>query len=303
MISRIFRPIKEGFLGVFRHGDTAISTMTTVTLTLSIIALFMIFTMNVRQFTQKLEEGVLKIAVTVNYDYEAAEQEDRIALEIQNIEGVQKVNFSSKEEEFQYYIDQFESEKAKEAFEPFRGDRNPMHDAFYVDVESGVDIEKIASTIETIEGVEDVQFGGSSAVKLIEGMASIRNIGGGIAILLSLLSIFLIQDMIKVTIQARAQEIQIMRNVGAKNGFIRAPFLIEGLLIGAFGAIIPIVLVYFGYRRLYESTGGTLIADMLQLIPPEPFVYQMALGLLLIGMLVGLIGSYFSVTRYLRWKR
>ena len=302
MINRFWRPIKEGFFGVLRHGAMSISAAIAVTLTLIIISLFLIFTLNVNQFTQGIEQSV-QISATVEYGRESAEEEDRISLAIQNIDGVESVKYSSKEEEFQYYLDSFSDEKTREAFRPFEGENNPMHDAFYVTVKDGSALEAVASQIEQIDGVDSVNFGGSSAVTLVKMLKSIRYGGGILALALSLLAIFLIQNTIKLTIMARADEIAIMRNVGARNGFIRSPFLVEGMIIGALGAIIPIILTNYGYRYVYNLTGGYMISAMFKLIPPDPFVGQLSLILLAIGVIVGLIGSFFSVTRYLRWKR
>ncbi len=301
MINRIFRPIREGFKGVGRHGGMSFQSASAVTLALIIISLFLIFSMTVQNFTKGIEESV-SISVMIDYNSESAESEDAISLAIKNIEGVSTVTYSSKDEEFQYYLDSFDDEKTRKAFEPFK-DSNPMHDAFYVETTSGSDIEAIANEISTIDGVYKVNYGGDSAVSLIAALRTIRNGGWVIALALSLLAIFQIQNTIKLTIMARADEIAIMRNVGAKNGFIRSPFLVEGLIIGALGAIIPIAITYFGYTKIYELTGGHLISNMFSLIAPVPFIYRICGLLLLIGMIVGLMGSFLSVTKYLRWKR
>ena len=301
VINRIWRPIKDGFLGVFRHGGMSFSSASAVTIALIIVSLFTIVTVNMRRFTQGLEQSV-QIAVLVDYDHESAEEEDRISLAIQNIPGVASVTFSDKENEFQYYMDSFDDPKTREAFEPFRS-KNPMHDAFYVEVQDGTELETIANQIQEIEGVSSVNFGGTSATKLIEFLGNARFLGVLIAVALSLLAVLLIYNPIKLTIQARADEIQIMRNVGARNGFIRSPFVVEGIIIGTLGAIIPILLTYYGYRYVYNTSGGYLVSNMFSLYPPHPFIGYVCLGLLLVGILVGLIGSFFSVTRYLRWKR
>ena len=292
MINRIWRPIKEGFLGVFRHGAMSVSAAVAVTLTLIIISLFMMFTMNVSQFTQGIEQSV-QISAIVGYDHESAEEEDRISLAIQGIEGVDTVTYSSKADEFQYYLNSFSDEKTREAFKPFEGDNNPMHDAFYVTVKDGTALENVANQISAIDGIDTVNFGGSSAITLISMLRSIR----------SLLAIFLIQNTIKLTIMARADEIAIMRNVGARNGFIRAPFLVEGIIIGALGAVIPIILTWYGYTSAYNLTGGYLVSQMFKLIPPAQFLKSACWTILLIGVVVGLIGSFLSVTKYLWWKR
>ncbi|MBP3867801.1 MAG: permease-like cell division protein FtsX, partial [Solobacterium sp.] len=295
----MWRPIKEGFLGVFRHGAMSVSAAVAVTLTLIIISLFMMFTMNVGQLTQGIEQSV-QISATVEYGKESAENEDRISLAIQEIPGVDTVTYSSKADEFQYYLNSFSDEKTREAFKPFEGENNPMHDAFYVTVKDGTTLESVANQISQIDGIEAVNFGGSSAITLISMLRTIRYGGGLLALALSLLAIFLIQNTIKLTIMARADEIAIMRNVGARNGFIRAPFLVEGIIIGALGAIIPIILTWYGYTWAYNLSGGYLISQMFKLIPPSQFVGKASLTLLLIGVLVGLIGSFLSVTKYLR---
>lgn len=301
MINRLWRPIKEGFYGVGRHGAMSFSSASAVTITLIIISLFMIFTANVSRFTRGIEQSV-QISVLVDYDHEASDEEDQLSLDIQNIPGVKSVTYSSKDQEFQYYIDSFSDEKEKAVFEPFKDD-NPMHDAFYVEVSDGTQLQNIADQIQQMTGVYKVNFGGQSATKLISALDTIRNGGGILVAALSLLAIFLIQNTIKLTIMARADEIAIMRNVGARNGFIRAPFVVEGIIIGALGSIVPILLTVYGYIYLYKYTGGVVISNMFTLIPPHPFVLKLSLILLGIGMVVGLIGSFFSVTRYLRWKR
>ena len=301
MISRIFRPIRDGFKGVGRHASMSIQSASAVTLALIIISLFLMFSMTVQNFTKGIEESV-SISVLVDYSKESAEDEDAISLAIKNISGVSTVTYSSKDEEFQYYLESFDDEKTRKAFEPFK-DINPMHDAFYVETTSGSNIEAIAEEISNIEGVYKVNYGGDSAVSLISALRTIRNGGWIIALALSLLAIFQIQNTIKLTIMARADEIAIMRNVGAKNSFVRSPFMVEGLIIGALGSIIPIAITYFGYIKLYEMTGGHLISNMFSLIAPVPFIYRICGALLIIGMLVGLLGSFLSVTKYLRWKR
>lgn len=301
MISRIFRPIRDGFKGVGRHASMSIQSASAVTLALIIISLFLMFSMTVQNFTKGIEESV-SISVLVDYSKESAEDEDAISLAIKNISGVSTVTYSSKDEEFQYYLESFDDEKTRKAFEPFK-DSNPMHDAFYVETTSGSNIEAIAEEISNIEGVYKVNYGGDSAVSLIAALRTIRNGGWIIALALSLLAIFQIQNTIKLTIMARADEIAIMRNVGAKNSFVRSPFMVEGLIIGALGSIIPIAITYFGYNKLYEMTGGHLISNMFSLIVPDPFIYQICGALLIIGMIVGLLGSFLSVTKYLRWKR
>lgn len=303
MFSRLIRHIKEGFFGVGRHAAMSISSASAVTITLIIISIFAIFTMNLASMTNKIE-GEVQISVMIDYNYEAQEHIDRIGLAIQGIAGVDAtgVQFSNKDDELTYYIESFQDEREREILEQYRED-NPMHHAYYVRVRNGEDLKTIADQISQIEGVSEINYGGDSSLLLVDALDSVRTGGLVIVIALSLLAIFLIQNTIKVTILARANEIAIMRSVGAKNGFIRAPFVVEGIIIGALGSIIPIFATIFGYIYLYSQLGGKLISNIFVLISPHPFVLYISIMLVIVGMLVGLIGSFLSVTKYLRWKR
>lgn len=297
----ISRPLKEGFRGVARHWGMSISASIAVTITLVMISLFMIFSFNLENFTKDIESS-LEISVLVDYDYESKEQIDRIDSELNAIAGVAEVTFSSKEQEFEYYLNSFEDTSTRSAFEPFRDD-NPMHNAFYIEAKSGDVIESIAAEAKQIEGVDTVSYGGQSTIDLVGAMSSVRKIGFVIVIAMTLLAVMLIQNAIKLTISSRKDEISIMRNVGATNRFIRSPFLIEGIITGILGSIIPIALSIGGYTYLYKVTGGHMLSNMFNLLSPDPFIYQLSIGLAAIGIVVGYVGSWISVTRYLRWKR
>ena len=122
-------------------------------------------------------------------------------------------------------------------------------------------------------------------------------------ILLFVLTGYLISNTIKTTIYARSEEIAIMRNVGASNHFIKVPFMMEGVLIGLVGAIIPCILTVVGYAWFYDLIGGRLFTDLFSLQPVWPFTLFICLGLIAAGVVIGMLGSFLSTTRYLRWKR
>ena len=122
-------------------------------------------------------------------------------------------------------------------------------------------------------------------------------------VLLALLALFLISNSIKMTIYARNREISIMRNVGATNGYIKVPFMLEGMIIGFIGSLIPCLITYFGYRYLFDVMGGQIFSNMFSLQPVMPFTLEICVILIVAGMLVGLFGSFFSTTKYLHWKR
>jgi cell division transport system permease protein len=281
----------------------SISSAIAVTITLIIISLFLIFSYHLRTFTKNIEAS-MQISVMIGFDYESEAEEKRIQDEIKAIDGVAKITYHSKQEEYEYYISMFDDNpETKAVFEPFQGDQNPFHDAIYIEATSGDKINDIAAAIKNVKGVDEVSYGGQSTVDLIGAMTDVRSFGGIFVLALSILAVFLIQNTIKLTIYAREDEITIMKNVGATNHFIRAPFVWEGIITGVLGALIPIALTIYGYFFVYQKTGGILFSSMFRLAPPNPFVFYLSGILLMIGVVVGFIGSWLSVTRYLRLTR
>lgn len=118
-----------------------------------------------------------------------------------------------------------------------------------------------------------------------------------------LIAVFLIRNTIKMTILVRKDEIAIMRTVGAYNWYISLPFVLEGIFIGFWGALGPVLICIFGYTGLYHVMNGMFFSDMMSMLKPYPFVLCTSGGILLIGMVVGMLGSYLAVRKYLRWTR
>ena len=113
-------------------------------------------------------------------------------------------------------------------------------------------------------------------------------------------TILLICNTIKLTIFARRSEIEIMRLVGISNFVIKLPFVIEGLFLGIFGAIIPIVASIWGYTLMYDALEGYLFTNFIKMIEPFPFTIYLSGLLLIVGAVVGMIGSYATVRKYLK---
>lgn len=301
---RLHRHFREGVVGVFRHGAMSISSISTVTITLCIVGIFTIFFVNVESMKTAVE-GTLQIAAKVSTDHESSEQITDIRSQIESIDGVSEVTFYTKDEELQFYIDQtITDEEQRSIFEPYEEEgNNPFHHMFYVNVEDGLLIDTVAETISDIEGVQNVSYGGSSAVLLISALNKLICGGGLLILALSLLALFLVANTIKLTIYAREQEISIMRNVGASNNNIRIPFVIEGGLIGLIGAIIPVIAMCQGYSYLYNFLGGIWFSSLFPMIQPLPLMGYVSLFLVLAGVVVGLLGSFLSTSKYLRLRR
>lgn len=288
---------KSAFLSIFRHIAMSLSASSAVTVTLVLFSAFLLIAGNISLFTNSIEDD-LSIHVVLKGEVTKQEDFDTIKADIEKIDGVKNVVFSDKDAELELYI----KENGKE-FEMYRGKENPLSHAYYVSVKDANTIAAITKEISGMEHVFKANYGGTGVSTLIEMLNSIRTGGVIFVAMLSVLAVFLISNTIKMTIYARNVEISIMRNVGAANWYIKVPFMIEGMIIGFMGAIIPCIVTYFGYSYLFTSANGKLITSMFALQPVMPFAFQVCGVLILAGMSVGVIGSFISTTKYLHWKR
>ena len=298
-MNRIIRPFKEGFIGLVRHMAMSISSIMAVMVTLFLVSLFLLLTVNLQQITTSVQS---KVQIHVQILNEVSlDQIGELKREILEISGVVQVDFSDKDKELDRFIASY-GEEGK-IFEMYRGEKNPLRNAFIIDVSEGELIDQVSTKIRLLDGIESVNYGGLNALKLIEILNSIRDSGLILVSVLGLLAIFLITNTIKMSIHSRMSEIQIMRTIGATNGFIRSPFLIEGILIGILGSILPIIITIFGYQYIYQSLNGVLLSSIFILRPVFPFVFELSYLIALLGISVGLLASFISVSRYLRTVR
>lgn len=301
-MSRILRHIKEGFLGVTRHFALSLSSISSVTVTLVIMGVFLMISSNLNEITKSLTSSV-QIHVQIKQENEDQASIDRIQAAIQALPNVATVEFSNKDEELEAFIQLNDAEDAEEMFGPMRGENNPMLNAFLVQASSGDSLKEVSDNIAAIDGVFKSTYGGGATQTFVNVLDQVRNVGFVIVFGLGAIAIFLISNTIRVSIHSRRREISIMRTVGATNWYIRWPFIIEGMIIGLIGAILPILLTIFGYKYLFELTGGFLFTRLFSLVAVTPLVYEISGILALIGIFVGALGSIFSVGKFLRWTR
>lgn len=291
---------KTAFKSLWRHFAMTFSSSSAVSITLTLLMVFLIVAGNVSNFTYNIEDS-LQIHATISEEV-TEDQIKELQSKIESFTKVKKVEFSSKDQELENYIQQ-NDESSRSLYEMYRGEGNPLLNAFIIDVKAASDLAVVNNELNKMEEIAESAYGGDTANDMIEAMDGIR-VGGSVFIIaLSVLAVFLISNTIKSAIYARSSEIAIMRNIGATNGYIKRPFMIEGVVIGILGSIGPILITIFGYQYLYEALHGNFMLAMFELQPPLPFVYYVSGILLGTGILVGLVGSYLAATKYLRWKR
>lgn len=292
------RYIRDAFKSVSRNFSLAIASISCISITLIVVGLALIISFNVDNFAKTIKNDVT-IVVFLNQETTKEEFETTIKNKIESFENVEKpITLKSKEESKKEMM--AESDIFKATMETWPEEDNPLRDSYLVKVK---DIEKIKDTvhqIKAIEKVEVVDYGEGMVEQLIEAFKLVERITILIVAILIVVTVFLIINTIKLTIFSRKREISIMRLVGASNLSIKIPFVIEGMLIGAIGSILPIIVVIYGYVAFYDKFDGQLFSALIKLISPEPFIYMISGAVLLIGILVGMFGSGRAVRKYLK---
>jgi len=295
---RIGRTFKEAFWGITHHFAMVSGAINAVMITLILVSLLTVIIFNISQITYNVQHG---IQIFAKIDNEIAEEDiATLKKSVERIAGIKKVTYSDADDELDLFI-QNSGEDGK-IFEVYRND-NPLSRAFLIEIEDGYSLSQVSEQIAKLDGMNGVDFGGTTVEEFVNVLSSVRKVGYGIVIALAVLAIFLINSTIRITINSRKEEFGIMRLVGATNAYIRAPLVLEGIFIGILGSIIPVALTILGYQYVYTTLGGQIVSGIISLLPVFPFTLYVSLFVTVIGITVGLIGSMISTTRYLRWKR
>ncbi|MEG0381251.1 MAG: permease-like cell division protein FtsX, partial [Kurthia sp.] len=207
---------------------------------------------------------------------------------------VAEMTYSTKEEELTSLVKDFGDD-----FKLFE-QSNPLRTVVYVKALDPQQTASVAKKIEKYDYTYEVMYGEGKVEKLFNVLNVSRNVGLVLILGLLFTAIFLISNTIRITIIARGDEIEIMKLVGASNSFVRIPFLLEGMWLGILGSIIPIAVVTTLYHNIYKIIAPRLEGEFIKLLDFSPLVYQVSGLLLLIGVLIGVWGSFMSVRKFLK---
>lgn len=289
------RHFREGSKNIWRNSWMTIASIGAVTTTLILVGAFLALMLNLNNVAGNLEKDVeIKALVELTASDDEVEA---LGEAIQEIPEVSSVEFSSKEKELESLISSMGDEG--DAWGLYEQD-NPLNHAYIIKTTDPQDAMAVASEIEALDHVEKVNYGQDVVQNLFRFNDYARNIGLVLILALVFTAIFLISNTIKITIMARSKEIGVMKLVGATNWFIRWPFFVEGLLLGVLGSILPIVVLLTGYYYLSNSTTALNQFNFIELLPFNPFAWQLALIVLVIGAAIGIWGSVMSVRKFLK---
>ena len=299
-ISTFGYSMKQGVKNIGRNKMFSIASIATMSACIFLFGLFYSIVMNFNYIVDKAEQGV---AITVFFNEDATqEQKDKIGEDLKKEDGVLEVNYISAEEAWNKFQDDYFGD-SKEAAEGFKND-NPLanSDNYEVYMSDVSKQKQVVSYAEKLDGVRKVNKSDTVAKTLTSVNKLVGIISAAIILILLAVTIFLISNTVTMGITVRREEIAIMKYIGAKDGFVRAPFVFEGLLIGVIGAIIPLVMLYFMYDKAvsYVMTRYSLLNNIVDFLPVMR-VYRTLLPVgIALGVGIGFLGSTFTIRKHLK---
>ncbi|WP_123042197.1 permease-like cell division protein FtsX [Cohnella candidum] len=302
-LSTLVRHLREGGKNVARNGWMTFASISSITVSLFILGVFMLLALNVNKLADQLDNQV-QIRVYLKIGLERPKIEE-ISRTIRRIPELKTVTFISKAEGLKRLRDSMD-EESRVALEGYTDETNPLPDAFEIEVYQPQTIGFAAKKIQAINETDPdkpitaVKYGAGTVEKLFRITNAVRNIGLVIVAGLAVMAMFLISTTIKMTIMARRREISIMKMVGATNNFIRWPFFIEGVLIGIAGSAITSGILLYGYSELITTAQQDIGLYMIELASVKDVGWIVTGTVAALGLLLGVWGSTLSVRKYLK---
>ena len=285
--------IVDAFKSIKRNRTISFAAMITVLITFFIFGTFTLLALN---FNKSIEDVASKIQIQVylNDDIKLVDQRE-IEIKLAEQPQVSEVTYESKDEAFLNLQENLGDNKG--LMEGYDLNNNPLPSSFIVKLKDPSAATEITKAVEGMTGVESI----GNQQEVIDTISKFVNIiqivGIGLFIVFIGVSVFLIMNTIKLTVYSRRREVGIMKFVGATDWFIRWPFVIEGIVIGAIGSVASTILLYFTYSGVFNWIVNSMF--IVNLVAPQ-FVLTTLLGLFLIGgVIVGAIGSIFALRKFL----
>lgn len=289
--------IGEGFRNFFKNKKSTAASIIIMCATMFIFGIFFLIGENVNYIISQVQSDQ---AMQIFINPEAtAEQEEALKQQITSIQYVNTIEYVSKEDALND-VKSWSADIGNVLGDLTVDGYNPFKASYVITLTDLTKIEEVEAQINGFENVASVQAGNKTVNTLVNIANGIRTATGIVLILLILISIFIIVNTIKLTVHARRKEISIMKYVGATNGFIRWPFMVEGIIIGVVSALITIIILGFSYDVVAEK----IMAGLSSTLPLSLLTFSDMLSMLLIiyivmGIGIGAIGSAISMRKYL----
>lgn len=291
-INNIGYLIKEGIRGIFLHGFMSFAAVCVTVACLLIVGSFSSLVYNVSIMVEDLNK-TNEVLVFIDSELSDADAKS-IGTKINKIENVMKATFVSREEALKDFV---ADHQGNEAFSGVEAE--DLRHRFVVTLENNAQIEQTVAQIEAIEGVAKIR----AEYALAEGFSTLQNVLQVVSVaviaVLLLVSLLIISNTVKLAMYDRRDEIAIMKMVGATNGFIRLPFVVEGFTLGMVGAAAAFGIEWLLYNTLVDWMAKADTLQLLTLVPFRELLIPMVITFSAAGLFVGIIGSWTSIRKFM----
>ncbi|NLP24020.1 MAG: ABC transporter permease [Syntrophomonadaceae bacterium] len=281
---------REAAKSFSRNRLLSFATVSTVTICILILGMAVLLTMNAGLFMNRLESDVQMIAFL---DKSLNQRQINTARDkIKEIEGIKSVEFISRDKS----LEQLQETYGREYDLKTTLGSNPLPHTFKIEAHNPQEVAQIAQQVDKIAGVYKVNYGQGVVERLFQVTRWVRIISIAFIVVLAAGAVFLIATTTRLSVFARRKEIYLMKLIGATDWFIRWPFFIEGIFLGVAGSLLAVLLLGLGYQALLQNIGSMV---MVTLISDPVLLGQIYLSLLATGAILGVLGTYISLNRFL----
>lgn len=283
----------ETFRSLFRNRFMAIASVLTVTLSMFILGVFLSAVLNINHMASYLENQV-EMTVYLK-DGLTTDQVMGIGKYLKAQPGMKEIKFTNKDQAMKDFRERMGDQQG--LLDAING--NPLPASYQMSFQTPEQLKTAAEVVAKYQGVETVQYGKDIIEQLYKVAQVIRLSGIVLIIFLAGAELFIISNTIRLTVFARRREIQIMKYVGASNGFIRWPFLFEGMVIGFLGSGFASLILWEGYKTVVSEMAAAGLV-FIPMIPLLPFMGYTTLIILAAGIVIGVMGSAISLRKYMK---
>ena len=291
-MSRAGYLISEGFRGIFKHGFMSFATVAIIVACLIIMGSVSLLSVNIDALIKELENHN-EVVAFVDETY-TSEESEALKPQIDALDNIYSDKFVNREEAMNEFMDNYD----KSLMEGI--DSSVFRDRFVIQLTDIARMAETQSALSSIEGIVKVK----ARTEYAQSFISIRNIVSAISLvliaILLLVSFFIMSNTIKLATFSRKEEIGIMKLVGASNAFIRLPFVIEGLILGIFGAVLAFFAEWGVYNLVTEKLVSSMTGSYISVVPFASVMIPLLLAYLAIGILVGAFGGVNAIRNYLK---
>ncbi len=299
-MNTLFYSIKQGFRNIVHNKMFSLASMATMAACIFMFGVFYIVIANFTSVLHEIEEGV---AVTVFFDSGTSDERmEEVGILISQREEVSQYDFVSADEAWESFKDVY-FEGKEELADGFEGD-NPLansanNEIYLSDVSSQ---DELVTYLESLDGVRQVQQSEAVANTLTDVNRLVSYISIAITLILLCVAVFLISNTVTTGISVRKEEIGIMKLIGATDFLVRAPFVVEGIVIGAIGAAVPLLLLYLLYGQIirYVANRFSFIGSSVSFESAAYVFHTLVPVALVLGVGIGFLGSIFTVRKHLK---